>query len=187
MSDQQLIQLHLSGNQHAFNRLVKEHHEPIFHFICKSVPDHADASDLCQKVFIKCYRGLKDLKDQQKFKSWLFSIARNQISDHWRSQSTHVTPVEPEYLNNITDYNATPEQYYDKQYRQELIHKALDLLPVSQKKVLQLKVLNGMKFTEIAQATGTSPNTVKSRCYYGLTALRKIFHKWNIQEIYDEM
>ena len=58
----------------------------------------------------------------------------------------------------------------------------MQLLPAEQRVVVVLKEYQGLKFSEIAEVLDAPLNTVKSRLYYGLKALRKIFDQWNIDE-----
>ncbi len=55
-------------------------------------------------------------------------------------------------------------------------------LPEEQRIVIIMKEYQGLKFKEIAEALGESINTVKSRMYYGLHALRKVFDRWDINK-----
>jgi RNA polymerase sigma-70 factor (ECF subfamily) len=62
----------------------------------------------------------------------------------------------------------------------ELLRKALTLIPEEQRLVILMKEFEGLTFPEIADVLSESENTVKSRMYYGLKALRKVLAKWNI-------
>jgi len=63
-----------------------------------------------------------------------------------------------------------------------LINRALQHLPEEQRVVIVMKEYQGLKFTEIAETLNAPINTVKSRMYYGLSALKKIFDRWDISE-----
>jgi len=69
----------------------------------------------------------------------------------------------------------------------ELLRKALLKLPLEQREVLTLKIYQGLKFIEIAEAVDAPLNTVKSRLYYGLSAMKKTLKSWNIEELNHRM
>ena len=62
----------------------------------------------------------------------------------------------------------------------DLLNRALQTLPEEQRVVVVLKEYEGLKFREIAEVLNAPLNTVKSRLYYGLKALRKTFNQWDI-------
>jgi RNA polymerase sigma-70 factor (ECF subfamily) len=64
----------------------------------------------------------------------------------------------------------------------EILNRALQEIPEEQRVVVIMKEYQGLKFREIAEAMELPINTVKSRLYYGLKALRKLFDEWNVTE-----
>jgi RNA polymerase sigma-70 factor, ECF subfamily len=191
-ADHTIINQHLSGNQQAFTALVNKHRPGIYQFILKCIQNHEDTNDLSQKVFIKCYKGLTELRDKTNFKSWLFRIARNQVIDYQRNLKDiknidDLTADDSEAQQILsTDFN--PEMTSDVVFRKKVIYRAIDQLPHEQKEVIVMKIYSQMTFAEISKVVDVSENTIKSRCYYGLTSIKKILKKWNIQEYgYHEM
>jgi RNA polymerase sigma-70 factor (ECF subfamily) len=71
----------------------------------------------------------------------------------------------------------------EAEQRAELVRRALNMVSMEQREVLVLKVYQGLKFIEIAEVLNEPLNTVKSRLYYGLTAMKKIFQEWKLEEI----
>ena len=86
MEDRELIILFLKGDTSAFNALVRRHQRPLYNYLLKMVGNGDDAADLCQKVFIRCFKSLRKLNDKEKFTSWMYTIAVNQVRDHWRKR-----------------------------------------------------------------------------------------------------
>lgn len=64
----------------------------------------------------------------------------------------------------------------------DIFNRALQTIPEKQRVVIIMKEYQGLKFTEIAEVLQTSLNTVKSRMYYGLGALKNVLNQWNINE-----
>src|SRR5829696_8444613 len=60
-------------------------------FIARRVPN-GDVDDVLQEVFVRLQRGLPTLRDDDRFTSWLFQIARNSVADHLRDRARHPVP-----------------------------------------------------------------------------------------------
>src|SRR5690606_41166682 len=75
-----------------------------------------------------------------------------------------------------------PHRQLETSQRNQMLHRALDNIPEEQKMIIILKEYEGMKFREIADILELSENTVKSRLYYGLSALRKYFSQNNLEQ-----
>ena len=187
MDDQELIKLYLSGDSNAFNTLVRRYHKPLYNYILKLVRDRDAADDLAQTVFIRCMKSLKRLNDLDSFVPWLYKIAINLVRDYWRRKK-EVLSLDDEsdsgnLWENIVTSDSNPQEKAEAEQRAELVKRALAALPPEQKEVLVLKIYQGLKFTEIAQIVDAPLNTVKSRMYYGLTAMKKTFQSWNLLEL----
>lgn len=187
MDDRELIDLYLdNGDVSAFNTLVRRHQKPVYNFILKMVSNRAEAADLSQTVFIRCFRSLKKLKNRSLFSPWLYRIAVNAIRDHHRKKK-EVYSIDGD--DSIVERSeglfigvSNPAADSESFSRAELVRAALEKIPAEQREVLILKVYQGLKFTEIAFALNQPLNTVKSRLYYGFRAMRKVFEEMNIEE-----
>ena len=179
MNDAELIAQFRAGQIAAFNTLVKRWECPIYNFVLRYVGNRDDARDLCQQTFIRAYKNMRRLRDPDKFTSWIYQIALNACRDAGRRRSlvsldTLATP--------IADTTPPPDALIHEQSVRDLLNRALQNLPEEQRVVIIMKEYQGLKFTEIAETLKVPINTVKSRMYYGLSALKKIFDRWHISE-----
>lgn len=181
MDDWELVDLYLKGDRSAFNALVRRYEKPIYNYILKMVRNREDAADLTQDVFVRCYGRLESLRDKEKFTPWLYRIAINRVRDHWRKRGNH--EVEWPTTGNPHSSLDTPDRVVESEYRKELVRKALGIIPSEQREVLVLKAYQGCKFREIAEIVGVPLSTVKSRLYYGLSNMRKLFKEWNLGDL----
>jgi len=183
MNDVQLIEQFRSGNTAAFNVLVTRWHKPIYRFTFRYFADNNEADEMTQKTFIKAYNNLLSLNEAEKFSSWIYRIATNICIDETRRNGRWKTnPLELWIENSELAHSRTPESVLEKNELGKLMQKALLSIPDEQRTVVILKEYEGLKFREIAEILQESENTVKSRMYYGLKALRKVFKKWNIEK-----
>lgn len=193
MTDAQLIRRFLDGDVGAFNTLVWRWEKSLYNFVLRYIGNREDSKDVCQKTFIRVYRKLHRLREPNKFSTWLFQIAINICRDELKRQKRH-SHISLEQLrenrNGVETFAADlrgaaqshPETQAHNRDLFELLNHALQNIPEEQRVVIIMKEYQGLKFTEIAEILQTSVNTAKSRMYYGLTALRKVFKKWEINE-----
>lgn len=181
MTDAALIAQFQAGHIAAFNTLVERWECPIYNFVLRYAGDRDDARDLCQQTFIRAYKSLRRLRDPDKFTAWIYQIALNACRDAARSRKFISLDALWE-STPIADAKARTDARAHEQSVRDLIHRALQNLPEEQRVVIVMKEYQGLKFTEIAETLNVPINTVKSRMYYGLSALKKIFDRWHISE-----
>lgn len=185
----------------AFNTLVWRWEKPMYNFILRYLGKRDEARDLTQQVFIKVYRNLARLKDRERFSSWIYQIAanlcRDVIKQKRRRQSYSLETLRESgaleetahaELTLLPEAALHPDKVVSRNELKDILEKALQEIPEEQRIVVIMKEYHGLKFTEIAEALGVSVNTIKSRMYYGLSALKKILAQWQIDEeamLYD--
>ncbi len=183
MEDAQLIRSIRGGDTAAFNFLVNRWQDKIHRFAYRFFADRDEAMEITQKTFIKVYHRIDTLDDEQKFSSWIYRIANNLCLDELkRAGRRRSTPLENVlHVQNRSADHSPYSKLADKEL-QMILQQALASIPDAQRTVIILKEFEEMTFREIAEVLDEPENTVKSRMYYGLKALRKIFEKWNINK-----
>lgn len=183
MNDAKLVEEFRDGNIEAFNALVGEWQQRIHRFAFRFFPSHDEAMEITQKTFIKAYKKLHTLDDAEKFSSWIYRIANNLCLDEMkragRRRSAPMEALEEQPTTRSVVEN--PDRPLQQQELGSILQQALNQLPPEQRIVVIMKEYEGLKFREIAEILEEPENTVKSRMYYGLTSLRTIFDKWNIE------
>lgn len=190
MTDAQLIDCFKGGDLAAFNRLVARWEKPIYNFVLRYMGNREEAKDICQNVFIRVYRSISNLRDVERFSAWIYQIAVNVCKDELRKRKRRsaysLSLVEPSQQTLIKEpvmeknLHNDPEMAAQHTNIKSLLGKALQAIPEEQRVVVIMKEYQGLKFTEIAAVLNISVNTAKSRMYYGLSALKRIFDEWNI-------
>ena len=134
------------------------------------------AEDHFQETLIRVWNGFKTYNEQNKFSSWLFSIAHNVAIDMLRSSSLKVVsqPLE----TAIRDSNGDdPHNAFIKKETTDLVMSAVNELSEKQKEVFLLRQHSGMTFKEIARETNQPLNTVLGHMHYAVTKIRKKMSK----------
>src|SRR5476651_1083610 len=78
-----------AGHDAALNDLMERHASPVFHFLCRMVGNEDDANDLAQETFVRVFKSRASFRTEQRFSSWLFTIAANLARNHFRWRSRH--------------------------------------------------------------------------------------------------
>jgi RNA polymerase sigma factor (sigma-70 family) len=160
-------------------------------FIRRRVPDPGDAEDILQDVFYELIEAYRLMKPVEQVTAWLFRVARNRITDLFRTKASESRRAAPATQTDEGDMlltpdllpspDAGPEASYARQVLLEELDDALDELPDEQREVFIAHELAGDSFKQIAAQTGVSVNTLLSRKHYAVLHLRR-----RLQSIYDE-
>ncbi len=172
-SDERLMLRFQGGDVRAFEELVRRHRTPLFSFLLRLTGDRGRAEDLCQETFLRVVRAAAGWERRAPFRTWLYAVARNQAVDEARRQAFRRTePVDDPARAAQPSDDPPPDRRAEAALIRPKLEAALASLPVEQREVFLLREHAGLRFHEIAEATGVSENTVKSRMRYALEALR---------------
>ena len=185
ISDEELIQQYLQGNENCLQMLINRHKQKIFSTIYLLVKDECLAEDIFQDTFFKIVDTLKrgKYKEEGKFLQWAVRIGRNLVIDHFRRTSkmptvTSTDGVDILDLLKVADYNREDEIIEEQSHT--TLRKLIQELPEEQKQVLILRHYANLSFKEIAELTDVSINTALGRMRYALGNLRKLIDKHQI-------
>lgn len=180
ISDFELIERFIKGDQSCFEVLIKRHKNKVFAYINLYIRDQALAEDLFQDTFLKVIQSVKGGKyyDNGKFISWVMRIAHNLIIDHFRRTKQMNTVSNDDYESDLfNNKNLADETVEDEMIKRQIlkdIRKMISHLPDDQREVVIMRHYAGLSFKEIADLTGVSINTALGRMRYALINMRKI-------------
>lgn len=163
----------------------------LFGFIRKRVKTELDAEDILQDVFYQFISLYRNIEHIEKTSSWLFTVAKNKITDLYRKKknvnfselavaSDNDSPLNLEGI--FTDFKGIPDDEYTKDLFWEALEEGLGELPLDQREVFVAHEFNGSSFKEISKKTGLGVNTLISKKRYAVLALRE-----KLQELYTEV
>jgi RNA polymerase sigma-70 factor (ECF subfamily) len=182
LSDQELINNYLNGDDRAFETLLNRHKNKIYTSIYLFVKDHEQADDIFQEVFIKIIDTLRKGKynHEGKFLQWAMRIAYNMCVDQFRraKRRTKVSPTETfDIFDVLESDNENMEMRMMKDQTYTKVRKLVDMLPPEQREVVILRHYADMSFKEIASLTQVSINTALGRMRYALINIRKMIEE----------
>lgn len=180
ISDEQLVKAYASGDNEAFDTLLKRHQDRIFNYILRIIKNEDIANDIFQETFVKAILTIKQGRytENGKFPAWISRIAHNLIIDYYRQEkSENVQSADMEDMNLLNRKDlceATIEDIIIADQIREDVKFLIELLPELQKEVLKMRYYQGLSFKEIAELTGVSINTALGRMRYAIINLRRI-------------
>jgi RNA polymerase sigma-70 factor (ECF subfamily) len=171
-----------AGDEAAYERLVLRFQQPVYNLVYRLMNDPTEAADVVQEVFLKVFRSIAGFRRESSLKTWIYRIAVNEANNHRRWFGRHRKKevcLETEedgtrdYRETLADPGRSPYESALSSERHQLVEESLEQLkPVFQAAVI-LRDMEDLTYEEIAEVTGVSLGTVKSRILRGREALRR--------------
>ncbi len=184
-TDEALMMRYAQGEVAAFNMLYARHELTVWRYVLRSVQNQSTADELTQELWFAVARAAASYEPERngaKFKTWLFTMAHNRIVDHWRAFKPHdsiaIDAEDDETMQLraqlIADSGFGPVRQIESREQARALIAAVDALPADQREAFMLQAEGGMSVEEIAQATGSSFETAKSRLRYARSKLKSL-------------
>jgi RNA polymerase sigma-70 factor (ECF subfamily) len=187
MTDQELVQAYLDGNNHAFDELLARNQNNIFGYIIKVVEDEELANELFQETFLKIISKLQNHQytETGRLQWWMLRVAHNVVIDYYRDQKKIFVVDAPKEndlsavkSDELVDVNRENELTNQRTLKQLVL--LMNALPAPQREVVYMRYFQDMSFKEIAEEVGCSINTSLGRMHYALINMRKLSRQYNI-------
>jgi len=156
----------------AFDELLRRYHSHVDKILYHLAPDWQDRADLAQEVWIRVYRNIKRLNEPVKFRGWLSRITTNLFYDELRKRKRVSNPISldaPRRVEDgevdwdiVSDYPSPDDTLATTEFY-ECLRLAIADLPEAFRTTIVLREIDGLAYEEIAEMTGVSLGTVKSR------------------------
>jgi RNA polymerase sigma-70 factor (ECF subfamily) len=180
--DASLVQRCLSGEDSAWEQLVRLHTRRVYGLSYRFTGSDSEAQDLTQEVFLRVFRTLKTFRSEEgSFVTWLTRLTRNLLIDHYRrARHERVTDsmeeLSPGFEQNLRDPER-PDDVLAGRETSELLQGALRRLSPDLRETVILRDLQDLEYREIASILKIPEGTVKSRLNRGRAELARILRK----------
>ena len=148
-----------------YNECVDLYADNVYRFIIKNIRNEEDARDIVQSAFEKMWRNRESV-EEQKCKSYLFTVAYNQMIDHIRKAKRVV--LKEDFADDARGTQFQPAGSHTK----KMLHEALNRLNDTQRSLVLLKDYEGYNYEEIGRITGLNESQVKVYLHRARLALR---------------
>jgi RNA polymerase sigma-70 factor (ECF subfamily) len=177
-----------TGEEAAYETLIRRFEHPVFNVVSRLMNDPSDAADVVQEVFLKVFRNVGNFRGDSSLKTWIYRISVNEARNHRRWFSRHRRQEvgldadsgeagkhgqARNYEESLPDPGRSPFEAVADHETQELIEQALSQVNPKFRAALVLREMEGLSYEEISEILDVSLGTVKSRILRGRDALRK--------------
>lgn len=160
----------------AFQQLVKESQQPLYHLIRNIVLDHDDTNDVLQNTFIKIFRHLNSFKGDSKLFTWMYRIATNEALSFIKSKAKISKLTSEEAQNRLLD-NLEADPYFDGDQIQIKLQKAIASLPEKQQLVFKMRYFQELKYEEISEILDTTVGALKASYHHAAKKVQQFMTK----------
>ena len=157
------------GNAGAFETLYTRHRGRLYRFVLRSVKARAAAEELFQEVWLRVIEARGRYTPQARFTTWLYTIAHNLLTDHWRRKGLVLVDLDEDAQAPAPD---DPARSAEARQALSRFAAALEALPPLQRQAFLLHEEGGLSIAEIAQASGSNEEAAKSRLRYATAKLK---------------
>ena len=175
LSDIELIEQTLAGNQAAYADLVKRHQRFVFTLAMRFSKNREDAEEIAQDCFIKAYRSLSNFQRQSKFSTWLYSIVYTTAMTFLRKKRVDTDSIDDEntYIQLENRPSGFDTNSVENKSRSYYLNQAIAQLLPDDAAIITMFYMGEQSLEEIAQALGMKANTVKVKLFRARQRLKE--------------
>jgi len=174
-SDEQLISDFISGNEAAFNKLIRKYQQKIYWHARRMTGNHLDADDVVQEVLLVLYSKLKNFKFESSLYTWIYKITSTRSLNliNRRKLKEFFSIDDPDNKFDIPHNEDIAGNIEDKE-KVERLNNVLQKLPVKQREVFILRNFEELSYEEIAEITGKSTGALKANYFHALNKVSEL-------------
>ena len=161
------------GDLNQLGPLFDRYHVPIFDYLCRMTGNRTAAEDLVQEVFMRVLKYRSTFREDGRFQTWLYRIARNLRADYFRSHSG-IEQVSDENVD-VASPEASAAARLERDRDVARLQRALMLLRDDRRELIVLARYREMTHEQIGDLLGIEPGAVKVRLHRAVKDLRDIF------------
>ncbi len=171
-AERELIRRARSGDEQAFEELVKEFTPDLFRLVRRMVADRGEAEAAVQETFWRIWQALPRYREDRRFFPYLAAVAANLLRDSWRKERRW--QIDELELGSLpADGQPTPERQLEEAETLQALAQAVDGLPASYRMAIVLRYDAGLSYEEIASALDVPVNSVRTLLHRAKQVLRR--------------
>lgn len=182
-TDRELVILARQGDREAFGCLIERYQALARRITLRMILAEEAAQDLVQEAMLQAYLSLKDLRNEDSFRSWLYGIVLNVSKSYLREEkrrsrfSEALHDDQPEGLWNSSSATQDPQQIAMERELHSLVLSAIEELPAASREAARLHYYESLTLHEIAAISGAAPGAIKVRLHRARKYLREKLHQ----------
>ena len=175
ISDRRLVHRAVDGDEDAFAELARRYYAPVYSIAYAKLMNHAAAEDMTQDTLLRAYEKLRQLRQPDRFASWIARIAVTGCVDFSRKASREIAVGHHDELRHAADPRALQDESDRDADLQHLLEDALRLLPEQVRTPTIMRYMGDASYAQIAEALHISARAAEGRVERGLARLRAYF------------
>ena len=181
----ELIKRVLEGHSEAFSELLSPHFTPLKGLVRKLVRNEFDSEDIVQETVLKAYARLNQFRFHATFRTWLTSIALNEIRQNRRTRTNSRLVFDSGKFTEsaASDRNESPFEVYERKEAAQKLHHAIGKLPLKYRLVIEIIDLNEKNLMEGQAALRLSTAAAKTRLFRARRRLSLLLTKSKEQRV----
>ena len=187
LTDMEIIDQVLQGQQKAYAILVERYQNYVFTIVLRYVKGREDAEEVAQDIFIKAYRSLADFKGASKFSTWLYTVTTTSCITFLRKKRLDIQSLDNEKVFAVADNldSGTTANLIEHKSRVAMVNTAIQFLSPDDAQIITLFYKGEQTLEEIAQIVGKETNAVKVQLHRARTRLKEKMQKHFSAEVKD--
>ncbi len=159
-----------NGDIDSLVPLFDKYHLKLYNFFLRLTRNKETAEDLTQNVFSRIISYKHTFKEEYKFKTWMYQMARNVHIDHYHKNKAYFSDFEETESSPEKGIEAIDEN--EKTEKHEILKEAMNLLSDDEREILELSKFQDLKYDEISKITGNSVGAIKVKVHRAVNKLR---------------
>lgn len=179
VTDEKLMELYRDGDAGSFDVLYHRHKGGMFRYLLRQCKNNSVAEELFQDVWSNIIRSRERYQPTAKFTTFLYQVAHNRLIDYIRQRPELALSLDAENEDALSlvdtipaDAGSQPEIMVERKRLAQSLVEQIEALPTLQREAFLLREEAGLSLEEIAEATGVTAETAKSRLRYAVNKLR---------------
>lgn len=177
VSDSEIVALYASYStkNKAYTLLVEKYQEQLYWLIRRLVVSHEDAQDILQEVFINVFRFLEGYAGESKLYTWLYRIAINECSKHFRNKRLSFSSydeIDSTLINTLYSSESIDGEAVLIKFQEAILR-----LPEKQRLVFNLRYYDDLPYEEISKILDSSVGTLKTNYHYASEKIKEFMTK----------
>ncbi len=167
--DNSIIQQLRNGNKQARTKFYEQYRQKLYHYCYQLLGNRSDAEDTVHETFIKIFNGINNLQSAAAFRTWMYTIARNEALQLIRKRRPHVPLNKLELANEQAS-----EARMESDETAHIVQKEIDTMKPEYREIILLREYHHLSYDEIAAVTDITVSAVKTRLF---RARKNLFKK----------
>jgi RNA polymerase sigma factor (sigma-70 family) len=169
-----LLQQLRQGSEQAFTILYDKFSTPIYRNILHLVKNEDIAQELLQDLFLKIWEIRQNIKLEDSFKSFLYTVAGNMVYTHFRKTAKDNILI-AQLVSSYVDYETAAEETFLSQQNLDLLKLAIEKLSPQRKQIYTLCKIEGKSYEEVSNELGISTSTIRDHIVKGNKTIKRFF------------